>query len=1013
LSGLRGSVVTGGALTLTHSAALPGAPLVCPVLVGRATEVQLLDDLLARARMGHGQTVTISGEAGIGKSRLVAHLTDRPRDASTLLLKSQCFEGDRRVPYATVAEIVLDVAARPGLGPETWPPGVASALALAVPELREALPQGASQNSDEQDARRIRRALQTLVASLWESRLVLLVCEDVHWIDEASADLLAHLARAAAQLPFLLVLTYRRDEPSPVLEDLVGALHHDRLSLELDLAPLSPDEVGAMVCACLGRSALPPVEFTHRLHELTDGNPYFLEEVLRSLAMTGELRPDSADFWPSSRDVQIPRSARDAVSRRLEQLSPPARRAAELAAVLGRRFDPLALQSLVATTEAEVVASLRELVGAGLVVQDADDELVFRHALTRQAIYAGLLGAERQTLHRRAAEFLEHRQAQSGDQSRLADLALHWSAARVPARAMEYACRAGELSLSLSAPRSAVEHLSTALAAANAVDDASIARLYTLRAEAYDLLGDFAAARADFEVSLGLARTRADRKGEWELLLRLALLWAGRDFEQTRAYAEAALELAHLLGDEALAHTLNRLGNWHLNVGDFDQALRHHERALLSFEQRGDRRGMAQTLELLGMTSNLVDPSSSVRYYDRAIPLLEELNERQALVAALAVRMLQNGSYWHVTLVPAVVPDHEALRNGELALKLARESAWRAGEAFALWELAAWLGPRGHYQRALESAREALAIAEEIDHPAWQAAAHLALGAIHFDLLAYETAIDHLRRAVALSTASDQAIFAAFGSGLLASALLGAGRAKQALDVLDGTGGTGISMRSMGPRIIWVARAEYALANGDHTQALEIAHRLIESATVADRAAIVPALEKLRGEALHGLGRRAEAVAVMSTARVVAEHRKLPGLVWRLNIQLGRVYRSLGQRLGADVSFNAARSLIEELSDGLSAGVVRDNFLRATTAVLPRQRAPTRRQLDKAQFGGLTARERDVVSLVAAGRSNRQIADALVLSERTVETYMTGILAKRGFESRAQIAAWAVQAGLA
>jgi len=999
---------------VTYSTTLPGAPLVCPVLVGRIRELQLLDDLLQRARAGHGQAVTISGEAGIGKSRLVAHLTDQVRDTSTLLLKSQCFEGDRRVPYAAIAEIVLDIAVRPGLGPETWPNGVAAALTLAVPDLRGLLPEGASEALHEQDTRRVRRALQTLVARVAESRSVVLVCEDVHWLDEASGDLLVHLTRAAADLSLLLVLTYRPDEPSAVLQDLVGAIHRDRLSVELELAPLAPDEVGTMLCACVGRSVLPPAEFTQRLHELTDGNPYFLEEVVRSLAMTGELHADPAEVWPSSRDLQIPRSARDAVSHRLERVSTPARRTAELAAVLGRRFDPLVLQSLVGTTEAEVVASLKELIGAGLVVHDTEDWLAFRHALTRQAIYTGLLGPERQMLHRRAAEYLEQREARSGDQSRLADLAKHWLAAQVPAKAMEYGRAAGELSLSLSAPRSAVEHLSTAITTAREVDSAPIANLYRLRAEAYDLLGDFPMARADFGMSLEMARACGDRQTEWQLLLRMALLWAGHDFEQTRAYAEAALEQARLLDDEALAHTLNRLGNWYLNVGDFDQALRHHEQALDLFEHRGDRRGMSQTLELLGMTSNLVDPPSSVHYYDRAIPLLEELDERQALVSALAVRMLQNGSYWHVTLVPAAVPDAEALRNGEMALKLAREGAWRAGEAFALWELAGWLGPRGYYQRALDSAREALAIAEEIDHPAWQAGAHLALGAIALDLLAYETAVDHLQRAVALSTETDQAIFDAFGSGFLASALIGAGQARAAMEVLEASGGTKVSMRSMGPRVIWVARAEYALANGDHTQALEIADRLIESASVvsAHQAAVVPALEKLRGEALHGLGRRAEAAAVLLTARAQTQQRNLRGLVWRLDIQLGRAQRSLGQRLEADASFDDARSVIDELAGGLADGVLRDDFLQATARTLPRRRAPTNRQIDKAQFGGLTARERDVAALVAAGRSNRQIADALVLSERTVETYMTGILAKLGFDSRAQIAAWVVQAGL-
>src|SRR5262249_31757618 len=187
---------------------------------------------------------------------------------------------------------------------------------------------------------------------------------------------------------------------------------------------------------------------------------------------------------------------------------------------------------------------------------------------------------------------------------------------------------------------------------------------------------------------------------------------------------------------------------------------------------------------------NLFDPESSVHYYDLAIPLLEEQDERQALVTALAVRMLQNGSYWHATLLPAAVPDAEALYNGELAPKLARESAWRAGESFALWELAAWLGPRGYYQRALDAARQALALAEAIDHPAWQAGAHLALGAITLDLLAYETAIIHLQRAVALCAESDEAVLGAFGTGLLASASIGAGHIRAATEVLETSAAT-------------------------------------------------------------------------------------------------------------------------------------------------------------------------------------------------------------------------------
>jgi tetratricopeptide (TPR) repeat protein len=158
------------------------------------------------------------------------------------------------------------------------------------------------------------------------------------------------------------------------------------------------------------------------------------------------------------------------------------------------------------------------------------------------------------------------------------------------------------------APRTAVEHLSTALTTAARLLDSPVAALHRLRGHAYDLLGEFGAARVDFEAALAAARASEDLHLEWELLLQLALLWAGLDFDHTRAYAETALDRAQRIGDDALAHTLNRLGNWHLNAGHLEAALQHHERALAVFERGGNRLGVAQTLELLGMANNLAAP---------------------------------------------------------------------------------------------------------------------------------------------------------------------------------------------------------------------------------------------------------------------------------------------------------------------------------------------------------------------------------------------------------------------
>jgi ATP/maltotriose-dependent transcriptional regulator MalT len=284
---------------------------------------------------------------------------------------------------------------------------------------------------------------------------------------------------------------------------------------------------------------------------------------------------------------------------------------------------------------------------------------------------------------------------------------------------------------------------------------------------------------------------------------------------------------------------------------------------------------------------------------------------------------------------------------------------------------------------------------------------------VYFDLLLYDKAIAHLEQGLQLSREGDVAIFVAMLSGLLATALIATYQFDAAERVLRSIGSDDLDMRSMSPRTAWMARAELALARGDGALALEIVDQLVAALPARRESTCPPALARLRGEALHRLGRREEAEAVLCAARAAAATQGLSSLVWRLDLQRGRVLRALGRRREADAAFEASRALLDELASGIGDQAIRSDFQEVAARLVPRRRTPTDRQANKARFDGLTRRECDVASLLAAGRSNRQVADALVLSERTVEVYVTNILAKLGFDSRAQIGGWAVQVGLA
>src|SRR5581483_7321229 len=199
----------------------------------------------------------------------------------------------------------------------------------------------------------------------------------------------------------------------------------------------------------------------------------------------------------------IPRTVQDAVQRRVEPLGAAARRLLVLAAVAGRRFDFALLQALTGQEERALLPALRELIAAQLVVEESPDRFAFRHALTRQAVYAELLGRERRALHREVGETLE-RLYGADLEPQLSDLAAHFAEAGDWEKAEVYGRRAGERALALFAPRAATEHFSRALEAARRRGAEPAAALYRGRGRAHDTLGDFEQARADFERALAL-----------------------------------------------------------------------------------------------------------------------------------------------------------------------------------------------------------------------------------------------------------------------------------------------------------------------------------------------------------------------------------------------------------------------------------------------------------------------------------------------------------------------------
>ncbi|MGH2544539.1 MAG: response regulator transcription factor, partial [Ardenticatenaceae bacterium] len=236
--------------------------------------------------------------------------------------------------------------------------------------------------------------------------------------------------------------------------------------------------------------------------------------------------------------------------------------------------------------------------------------------------------------------------------------------------------------------------------------------------------------------------------------------------------------------------------------------------------------------------------------------------------------------------------------------------------------------------------------------------------------------------------------------------------------ILDAALAPGAPLQTRAEKMCWAARLELALARGDGSQSQQIARRLIAAVFQETAVTRLPwqsatRLLKLRGEALILSRRYAEAEATLKSALDAAQAQGARPLMWRIHLALGRLHRTRRLFERADGEFAAARALIADLAAEVPASDLRQTFLSHALAQLPRAPSPSPRRAAKRAFSGLTAREREVAALVGQGRSNREIADTLVISERTVEKHVSNILNKLAFDSRARIIAWALERGLA
>ncbi len=683
------------------------------VFVGREAELEQLRGAADETLAGRGRLVLIAGEPGIGKTRTAEELATYTQVRGANVHWGRCHEDDAAPAYWPWVQVIRSYVREADPVALAWEMGSGAAdIARVVPEVAERVSEipDLAEVDDEAARFRLFDSISGFLSSAAASRPLAIVLDDLHWADEPSLLLLQFLARGLGDARLLLIGTYRdvelgRHHPlSRVLGELSGSGE-----ARVGLHGLSEADVGHYIAMTAG--AEPAPELVRAVHDQTEGNPFFLAEVVRLLAAEGTLEA------PGAATLTIPQGVRDVVGRRLDRLPEDANKALAVGAAIGRDFDADVLAKVMDVDREQLEEPLSSAVSAQLLAETSAGGYRFSHALVRETLYGELSAAQRPALHRRIAEALE--ELYSPDPARLKrrlnEVAHHFlegAAGGDAEKAVDYAVRAAESAAAQLGYEEAVDLYQRALETLELCerDEERSCRLLVVLGEVQTRAGKLAEARKTLERAVDAARAL----GSTELLVRAAFGIAyvsevGGTDERIVEVVEAALD--RVGPDDSLdrARLLAWLGQEYLWVDPQGRARELSEAANEMARRLGDDRTLAFTLSRGAFVE--LDPDAVMGIVETQTEVLElarRVGDRELELRAHVLRLAG-----HLALgdIPAVDRDLEAY--ARLAAELRQPQH--------LWHVPLLRGMRamidGRFEAAEEFAAEALAGGERAQEP--------------------------------------------------------------------------------------------------------------------------------------------------------------------------------------------------------------------------------------------------------------------------------------------------------
>jgi tetratricopeptide (TPR) repeat protein len=909
-------------------------------LVGREREMALLQLAVDEVIDGRGRIVSLIGEAGLGKSRLIEETREvwatrraegdhEVGDIRRIWEVWQCVSYDTTRPYAQYRRMLAKIA---GIDDTDPPEVVREKLArtidfsadwvephmrvwrslFGIPEPGEAPLEGEA----------FRSAITNLVVSSTRhagSGPRLLVFEDLHWCDEASMDLLIETAKVVDDLPSLFLFAFRPDRQAPSwrLKQWLEVEYPHRTS-EIVLTPLSDQESGALIDQLLPEEGRSDTTRTQIL-ERTEGNPLFVEEFAAAVIERGS---------DPRNDLTVPTTLQALITARLDTLDEATRRTLQLASVIGRSFPEPVLRAVAAAGD-EFEQHLRTLERAGLITETArtpQHEYAFHHSLTQESTYGTILLRTRRALHRQVGDAFEELYGDRIEEFAPL-LARHFQEAGDDDRTLRYAAIAGDHAAKLYANAEAVTHYTNAIDAARRLDrSGEQLRLFPSRGRVFELAARYDDAVANDESWRALAEKESDRSAVLGADLALATLFSTAtpkfDADRGRALSERTLELARDLGDRR-AESKALWNLMILNVyggGDLREAVDAGERSLAIARELNAREQMAFTL------NDLWRPYVAIGGLGASRASLEEARTLWRELGNLP--MLSENLASSASVSRLVGNDRDALALAEEAHEIAQDIGNLWGQAYSLMNIYGVYLDRGELGRAMATMRECIAIAEPAGFIPPQVTTRADLASVHAYLGDLGGAHELLRVALDVARENQQIALPWVMNG------------KSELHLLEGEldeaeaaiGGSQVELlpeplRSAASIQVALVRGRIAGARGEHLHAVEIADAILDRLRRLEVRQLAADALLLKGRSLAWAGKADEAKRVLDEARSEAESREYRLVLWEILRELSEIV-DVQRNVEAARELRAeARRLVERIAESVDEEQLRSSFL--------------------------------------------------------------------------------------